>query len=62
MRLRKPIKLKLLFKSGREVCVECDQYEFNYDSVTLEFTGYTIRGGKPLISFNPRELEGYIAE
>lgn len=62
MRLRKPIKLKLLFKSGREVRVECDEYEFRYENAKLEYTGYSLKGVKPLIRFNPSELEGYIEE
>jgi hypothetical protein len=51
-------KVTLLFKSGREVTVKCDDYSFTFD--TLEYTGYDFKGMKPDLNFNPYELEGYI--
>lgn len=57
---KRRIKIKLLFKSGREIDVTCKSYSFKFDNSTLQYCGYKFDGIKPILNFNPYELEGYV--
>lgn len=55
-------KLKIFLKSGQTIEVECEEWDFSYDKVTLDYNGYTFKGFKNIKSMGlvPSQIAGYI--
>lgn len=54
-------ELTLYFKSGNQIKVQCSSYRFEFLSSNYEFSGYSIEGSNPKVSFQPKQLEAYTA-
>jgi hypothetical protein len=55
-------KLTVHLKSGQNISLKCKNYDFTYDRVTLNFTGYTLTKPSKIVSIVPNQIAAYTAE
>jgi len=58
------LRVKIYLKSGQIVSFECTHAEFEYNSATLDFTGYKLSGisGFKKVSLVPSQISAYTIE
>jgi len=53
------MKIRIYLKSGNNIDVECEKFEYTFDGYTGNFTSYTITKPTSDLKINPIQIEAW---